>query len=1109
LKARDVFAGPSGHRRVLTAVVAVLGVVLAFGVAFAAATAPVVTVENATNVEYTTADVEGTVNPEGQGTSWRFQYATEADFSNSQEGPSGFTETAEPVGGQLTGLHPGTTYHLRLLAENGDGQNEAVAASTFTTKTVTKPTPGEPQISSLTGKTAHFEGTVDPNAPADNSALSQAAKDAFATHWWFTCQPACSFSGPSEGDIEADNDPVTVAADATGLGGNSEYTVTLHVQNAAGEETAQSQFTTIVIKPEVTGSLLNAFNPGDTFATIAGAVNPENSETDCRFVYGIGGASGNEVPCSPPHALLDEEQSIFVNASSGQFRLSFESEATEDLPFDVGPVAVQEALEALPAIGPDNVAVIDTLARKNITRTSGFDVTFDGPLSGKNLPPLGAEDGTVPLQNGEDEEGKPTPGTVSVETVRDGSSTQSTPVTARLSGLAPEAEYSYKIVATNAGGTTEGPEQAFTTLGSPPGETGCSNASVRAEQHSASGECRGFELVSPTDKNGGMVAGEGDSVFAATAGDAAVFQSRGGFPGTTGSGATGFTQYLSRRGAAGWTTKSITPTPAKSWQQVILGGTEQFFFSDDLRKAILKAYDLPGPSDDVANIFNLYRQDTETGALETVSLGTQKQGPIPFEPTTLLIPTTYGASADTGVAYYASEAQHHPPASPEVLNAYEWDHGTLRLAGILPNGEVPSGGSTPPVFQGGSSGEGYRATVSSDGSRVIFAAPASGSQQIYLRRNHNDTVWVSESESAVPVAEPENVQLDWVSADAHKILFSTTSKLLNEDENEGSDVYLYTDSPDPKSETNQELISEDGMSGIVVGVSNDASRIYISGGGTVFLWEGGHERVALNVGDAGEANRESVMSASGRWRVSADGRYLAVRSARLGAYESLTGQKVADNLQMYVYDAVNQTLTCASCLANGATRGGVPEEPQVNRGVISKPAHQLRPRFLSADGRRVFFSTAAPLLSADTNGVMDVYVYDTRTGHLQLVSNGNGEDPAWFANADNSGDNALFLTGQRIVGADKDTLTDLYDSRVNGGFNEPPPPPTPCSGDNCRTPLSTAPQERSPATAAFSGPGNGHGKVKRHHKKHQKNHHRRHQKKHRAHRPTVERGGHR
>jgi WD40-like Beta Propeller Repeat len=1113
VKARGVFAAMFGHRKALSASALVFATVLAFGVAFAAAVAPVVTVKNAANVEYTTADVEGTVNPEGQGTSWRFQFATQADFSDAQEGPSGFTDTSETVSGQLTGLQPGTTYHLRLLAENGDGPGEAVAASTFETKPVAKPVPSEPQVSSVTGKTAHFDGTVNPNAPEDNSALAQTAKDAYATHWWFTCQPGCSFSGASEGDIQADDDPVSVEADATGLGGSTEYTVTLHARNAAGEETNEKQFTTTVIKPQVSGSFFNAFNPGDTFATVAGTVNPENSQTDCRFVYGIGSPSGNEAPCSPPGALINERQTIRVKATSGQFRLSFESQTTPDLPFDASPVVIQEALEALSSIGAGNVSVDDTLSNVPSYAGRGYDVTFGGSLAGKDVPPLGAENGAIPLEY--EAEGNVGPGEVEAFTPRDGSSIQPTLVTARLTGLAPGTKYRYKIVATNAAGTTEGPVGEFTTLSSP-AAGGCPNASVRSEQHAASGECRGFEQVSPADKNGNVITGEGDNVVAAAAGDAAVFQSRGGFAGTNGSGATGFTQYLSRRGATGWSTKAITPTPSTAYQQLFFGGNEFFFFSEDLRKGILKGYDLPAREDDVANFFNLYRQDTDSGAFETVTLGTQKVGGVWEDIQSKTTSVTYGASADTGVVSFSSGAQLLPAATPGVKNTYEWDHGTLRLAGILPNGDMPSGGSTPPEYPTSFEGDGYRATVSSDGSRLIFAAPAQGSQQLYLRRNHSNTVWVTKSESTVPVAEPENVRLEWVSADAEKILFTTTSKLVDEDDDEGRDLYLYTDSPTPGTDdSNLELISEGDLSSgsAVVGLSDDASRIYWYTEDRVVLWEGGHERVALpyfpRAGDADDS-LGALWQYPGRWRVSADGRYLAFRSDR-----NETGQVVSERSpnQMYVYDAVNNTLACASCLADGATRSGVPVGPYLNPGQFNKNVRQLRPRFLSEDGRRVFFSTASPLVSADTNGVMDVYVYDTHSGHIHLVSNGTGEEGAWFVNAGSSGDDAFFITRQSLIAADRDSVADLYDSRVNGGFAEPPPPPTPCSGDNCRGPLSSGSESRSPATATFSGPGNRQAKGKRHRKKHHKRHHRKHKrhgaKSHGAQKHGADRGGRR
>jgi len=120
-RAKAATAVSTRRRKTIGALGAALTLALILGVALAGAAAPVLTIENAKNVEYTTADVKGTVNPEGQLTSWHFEYATQADFSDAKPGPSGETETAEPVSGSLSGLAPNTAYHLRLVAENADG----------------------------------------------------------------------------------------------------------------------------------------------------------------------------------------------------------------------------------------------------------------------------------------------------------------------------------------------------------------------------------------------------------------------------------------------------------------------------------------------------------------------------------------------------------------------------------------------------------------------------------------------------------------------------------------------------------------------------------------------------------------------------------------------------------------------------------------------------------------------------------------------------------------------------------------------------------------------------------------------------------------------------
>src|ERR1700761_6130655 len=105
---------------------------LVLGVALADASAPTVTIGATTEVSYVTAHVEGTVDPGGEPTTWRFQYVTEAQFQENlanslppfegaATGLEGSTETAEPLSGDLTGLAANTTYHLRLFAENISG----------------------------------------------------------------------------------------------------------------------------------------------------------------------------------------------------------------------------------------------------------------------------------------------------------------------------------------------------------------------------------------------------------------------------------------------------------------------------------------------------------------------------------------------------------------------------------------------------------------------------------------------------------------------------------------------------------------------------------------------------------------------------------------------------------------------------------------------------------------------------------------------------------------------------------------------------------------------------------------------------------------------------
>ncbi len=83
----------------------------------------------------------------------------------------------------------------------------------------------------------------------------------------------------------------------------------------------------------------------------------------------------------------------------------------------------------------------------------------------------------------------------------------------------------------------------------------------------------------------------------------------------------------------------------------------------------------------------------------------------------------------------------------------------------------------------------------------------------------------------------------------------------------------------------------------------------------------------------------------------------------------------------------------------------------------------------SADGTRVFFRTVESLVSADTDTALDVY--ERSGGQTTLVSTGpaggNGAADAQFAGASADGTRVFFATAERLVSADTDAMDDVYE----------------------------------------------------------------------------------
>jgi hypothetical protein len=193
--------------------------------------------------------------------------------------------------------------------------------------------------------------------------------------------------------------------------------------------------------------------------------------------------------------------------------------------------------------------------------------------------------------------------------------------------------------------------------------------------------------------------------------------------------------------------------------------------------------------------------------------------------------------------------------------------------------------------------------------------------------------------------------------------------------------------------------------------------------------------------------------------------------------------------EVYVYEALNQRLACASCNPDGAppsppSEYASPEESllpvDVGNSVYSE---QYTPRWLSDNGDRVFFETAESLVPQDTNGRIDVYEWEhngsgscpavgtveAEPGCVYLISGGQSTDNSFFADADPDGDNVFFTSRADLTPQATTESISMYDARVHGGF---PQTSLACTGTGCQGVPPAPPTFATPSSVTFNGVGN-------------------------------------
>jgi hypothetical protein len=136
-------SGASSRRRALVVLVsacACVGVLLCMS-ASALAAAPLISEESVLEASAEGATLRAAVNPEGAGTTYRFEYDTSpyvgaAKHGTSTPSPEGTVEGSSPVTveAQIQGLSAATAYHYRLVATNASLETSYGEDQTFTTE---------------------------------------------------------------------------------------------------------------------------------------------------------------------------------------------------------------------------------------------------------------------------------------------------------------------------------------------------------------------------------------------------------------------------------------------------------------------------------------------------------------------------------------------------------------------------------------------------------------------------------------------------------------------------------------------------------------------------------------------------------------------------------------------------------------------------------------------------------------------------------------------------------------------------------------------------------------------------------------------------------------
>ena len=1158
----------------------------------------VVAINNASQVEYTTAKLTGEINrpSTSDNANCNFEYITDAQFTANQGNSAPPFEGAgvaaceqnpisaaggTPVSGRPVGLTPGTTYHLRLTVTNSGGSDSKVAASTFTTLA----SPPKPTVVSVDATTALSYTTATLNGHVKRPEGFDPGLDASCNFEYIT---DAAFAGRSEkqrlkvqanggtfklsfadpeggpvlttGPIARGASPATVqaalqalanigpggaivtggpvtyvitfggalanrniaqlGADGTGLIGTgaAAEVVTLSDGHAEGFESAQVA--------ACNNNPITASSPPEVTAELSGLAN--NTTYHVRLVLSnVGGTDvkvgSNFTTLTVTSPIVKANAATSVTGTTAHFSgevttggeaAGFGSSCFFDYvtqeTFEAEGFALPQSIECAPnfILGTSPVTADVTGLLPNTTyhlrlraqnQSSGGPVTDAAPnfLTESIAPLIGGTAAHEIAFNGATLTAQINPGgaatTYHFEYLTDAAyqaageqftGAQSTPESAPLSadnathlafatvgGLEADTVYRFRVIATNAKsapGGTIGPVASFRTAIAAAADS-CPNAEVRAQQVATFlPECRAYELVSPVKKyasEAGAPHGYPHYAISSPDGNRVVYGTFGPVTSTP----RGI-QFTSRgeRGPNGWTDNNPLnegPDLGREINAFSHQATSLLMSRDMTRSAFIgrdaRLDGMPAPE----SLFGAQYAYAESASNELEWMSRPLvAGSSPPQSQFLDNFLILGGTPSLSTIWFRSLSNLLPADQPRVESGfggqglYEYNEGVLTAAGILPDDSMSPAGASPAT--GGSDAESLSNIISQDGTSMLYTTsdPAHGQKrrELYLRHGGHSTL-VSHAANGVAAADP--VESGVISPDGSTVFFLSQSELAPGAPPSGG-LYSYS--------------TGSGVVSYVPGATTLPLPGAISASGKRFLFGNGFDGYSLWNEGTVKVIAPPTTNSNGRvdFRTTASGSVFYFNTAA-----PLAGANTGNVQQLFRYDvATGKPATCISCppddVSPSGSDGGV---GWIRYGGEGPPEGEVLPKHgISADGSKVFFDSADPLLPADINGKRDVYQWSN--GRLSLITSGRDGENSFYMDNSPSGNDVFIGTANDLVGVDNDGVDDTYDVRVGGGFLERVF--NPCAGEGCRSAPSGRPTPVTSATTAFSGAGNRPGDPK-------------------------------